>query len=247
MSRRRRASSTDILGLLITLLFLPFTVLFKVLASKSKKKQPAPRPRLTSPPRITVTRVPDTPQRPAQPLHLDIVWTEEFRPPETYQIEYADRFGEFSERTVHLSRKGHLSGHDYVGIYEDGQFKTLRADRILKAVPVSESALASPRPSLRVLPTYSTLLPAWPTPEAVFKIKTISGSRHWTVDLNAYSCTCPEKRTRAQSPSGSLGRVCPHMAEAILANLTPDAGWDPDLIAHISRPDKVSMSAYLGL
>lgn len=180
----------------------------------------------------------------SQPVHLDIVWTEEFNPPETYQIEYADRFGEYSERSIHLSRKGHLNGHDYVGIYEDGKFKTLRADRILKAVPVSK--VAGARPSLRVLPSYSKILPAWPTSDALFKIKQTAGTRHWTVNLNTYSCTCPEKRLRLDSPEGSLGRVCPHMAEAILQNISIDAGWDPDIIAFLSDCHKVSMSGYIG-
>jgi hypothetical protein len=242
MSRRRKDPTTAIIGLFINLLMLPFVLFAKLSAGSRKRKWKSTAPRRTDG-ASALNRSGGPPQR-QQEAQLDITWVEHFNPPEAYRIEYADRYGEFSERVVHLARKGHYHGNDYLGIYEDGKFKTLRADRILK---VEWSGDSAPRSSLRVLPSESTTLPVWSLPNAVYKIKQTTGARNWTVNLNTYTCTCPEKRMRIQlgAADGTLGRVCSHMAQAIMENLPADANWNADILAHISNPRKVSMANFL--
>jgi len=181
----------------------------------------------------------------AQSYALSINWSRHYDPRDQYRIEYADKFGEFSERLVELACTGTYAGNEYAGVFEDGQFKTLRADRILKVEPLVISSPSGRTHPLRVLPTFSTALPVWPVEQAVFRVLQTTGKRHWTVNLNAYSCTCPEKQSRSDYPPGSLGRVCSHMARAILENLPADANWDEDILAWINNPYKVGAANLL--
>lgn len=62
-----------------------------------------------------------------------ILWNALISPPERCRIEYRDRAGHVTERVAHMARRGvGENGREYVGIYDRGQFKTLRTDRILE-------------------------------------------------------------------------------------------------------------------
>jgi hypothetical protein len=66
--------------------------------------------------------------------HSQIAWEDTQEPPVLQRMEYADRYGEYSERMVAVRHfKGsHQNGHEYLGAYDDGTFKSFRKDRILK-------------------------------------------------------------------------------------------------------------------
>lgn len=165
-------------------------------------------------------------------------WTREVQPRERYRIEYADRDGEISLREIVLNKIGTMSGMSYFGVMHQGKFKTLRADRIHMVAQLSTGHDCSIRPQ----PTYATELPQFPVEGAVYKMPTVAAStRTWTVDLNAYTCSCPEKRIRlgfGYEP-GRLGFVCPHMARAILDHLPGEAGWQPELLAFLANPKMI--------
>lgn len=189
-----------------------------------KRKRPAPRA---------------TPGAPKLLRNDDITWTRLLDPRERYRILYQDRDGERSERVIELLRLGNLQGTPYIGVMHQGKFKTLRVDRVLD---VLQQLSTGHDPSLRRQPVYADRLPAFPVANARYKIPTVAVSnRTWTVDLNAYTCTCPEKRIRLGFgyDSGQLGFVCPHMARAILDNLPPDAGWSDDLLNFLRDPRRV--------
>jgi hypothetical protein len=129
--------------------------------------------------------------------------------------------------------------HPVPGRHARREFKTLRADRI---VGVLEQISKDHEPSIRPQPTYGTDLPKFPLPNAVYRIPTVAVSnRTWKVDLNLYTCTCPEKRIRfgAGYMPGKIGYVCPHMARAILVKLPAAAGWPPEVLAFLSDPRKM--------
>ena len=242
MGRRRRKQLDPlsfILSLLAALISGIFALIAAILKPKRNKRQIASRDKHEQP----VTMLSDA--HSTGSFQLDIKWEKFYQPPERYQIEYADRWGEFSERTIDLARIGSYQGHDYIGVFEGGQFKSLRADRILKVEkPTTTTTYNS---ELTVIPNYSTKLPEWSTGAAVYRMKSITGNRHWTVDLNRYSCTCPEKRFRTSQgfADGTLGRVCPHMAQAILENLPKNSGWNPELITFLSNPRNVAIGSLL--
>lgn len=161
-------------------------------------------------------------------------------PRERYRIVYIDRNNDRSERTVELLKTGDLKGTPYLGVMEGGRFKTLQTHRV---VEVLDQITTGHDPSIRSQPTYATQLPAFPLANAVYKIPTIAaGNRTWTVDLNAYTCTCPEKRIRSGFgfvPS-QMGYVCPHMARAILDHLPGgSAGWSPEMLGFLSDPRRI--------
>ncbi len=71
--------------------------------------------------------------------HDQITWADTQDPPVDRVVDYADRYGEITERQVavkHFSGT-HANGHQYMGVFEDGHFKTFRLDRILKMTPQS--------------------------------------------------------------------------------------------------------------
>lgn len=68
-------------------------------------------------------------------------------------------------------------------------------------MPLVELELTLPRPE-RDLPAVE----AWST----------SSDATYSVDLNGYSCTCPDFARRSSLPTYSIGRVCKHIAQAIL-------------------------------
>lgn len=249
MARRRNN------GLLVWLIMLPFLfaaglvrLIFRLAdVSKGQKKS---RQRIARDAKVQGRLSRDSAKKSSspkgsQPSALQVNWSRHYDPRDQYRIEYADRFGEFSERVIELACTGSCGGNEYAGIFEDGQFKTLRADRILKVEPLLISSPSGLTHPLHVLPTLKTALPVWPIEQAVFRVPQTSGKRHWTVNLNAYSCTCPESRLRSQYPPGSLGRVCSHMARAILDNLPTDANWDEDIRAWIGNPYKVGAANLL--
>ena len=187
-----------------------------------RSKRPAPRKAAGAP----------------QPLHDKVVWTREITPRERYRIEYIDRDNEVSLREIELLRMGDFSGERYIGVMHAGRFKTLRADRIRMVAQISTGHEAS----LHAQPMYSSELPAFPLPGAIYKMPTIAGNRTWTVDLNAYTCACPEKRIRAAMGyvPGRLGWICPHMARAILDYLPAGSpGWTDELLRFLADPRKI--------
>jgi len=189
-------------------------------------KRPAPRKAPGAPPSLKDT----------------VTWTRIVEPRERYRIVYRDRDNAMTERTIELQKVGHSGDTEYFGVMHAGKFKTLRVDRV---VSVMEQLTTGHESSIRPQPTYSTQLPAWPFAGAVFKISQTAASRHnrtWTVDLNHYTCSCPEKRIRTGMgyEPGQLGYVCDHMAKAILANLSADAaGWPPELLNFLRNPRKI--------
>lgn len=171
-------------------------------------------------------------------INDDIDWTRIVEPRERYRIEYVDSDGAVSLREIELQKIGTRSGFTYYGVMHAGKFKTMRADRFRMVAQLSTGH----NPSIRSQPTYATELPKFPVPGAVYKMPTIAAStRTWTVDLNVYTCSCPEKRIRSGMgyEPGRLGFVCPHMARAILDHLPREAGWEPELLAFLADPRKV--------
>ncbi|HZL27661.1 MAG TPA: hypothetical protein VFC39_14140 [Acidobacteriaceae bacterium] len=166
-------------------------------------------------------------------------WTRVLDPRESYRIVYIDRDNEQSDRIIDLLKLGDVSGTPYLGVMHQGRFKTLRADRVIGVEQLSSGH----QPSIHAQPTYSTELPQFPLPNAVYKIPTTAVSnRTWTVDLNTYICACPEKRIRSgyNYKPGQLGFVCDHMAKAILANLpSAAAGWPPELLRFLADSRRV--------
>ncbi len=204
---------------------------------------------MPTPPRPSYARKRPAPRKiPGAPALLrsdDITWTRQVEPRERYRVLYIDRDGQRTERVIELLRTGDMGGTPYLGVMHLGKFKTLRADRV---VEVLEQLTAGHAPSIRPLPGYGFNLPKFPLDNALYKVATIAASnRTWTVDLNAYTCSCPEKRIRAgfgYAP-GQLGFVCPHMALAILDHLPADAGWPEELLSFLRDPRRVHIDNLL--
>jgi hypothetical protein len=171
----------------------------------------------------------------------DIVnWTRIVEPRERYRILYQGSDGLRTEREITLSKVGESRGRIYFAVTDRGKPKTFRADHVLE---VLEQLTTGHAPSIHAAPNYATKLPAFPIAGAVYKIGTIAVSnRSWTVDLNKYTCSCPEKRIRSGLgyEPGQVGYVCAHMAKAILEHLpagTP--GWTDELRAFLADPRRI--------
>ena len=148
-----------------------------------------------------------------------------------------------SERSIRLTKTGTYDGKLYLGVFEGGQFKTLRADRVLRVDQLSGGHTQSIKPIL----DYHQELPPWLGLKGSIRVPQSAGTRTWGVHLEGYSCTCPEGRIRAGMgyAPGMLGGVCPHLAKAILANMPPDAAWNPELLLTLADEDKTSIAALL--
>ena len=175
-----------------------------------------------------------------KPVTETVVWTRILDPRETYRVVYVDGDRQRSERVIELQKVGHIDKTEYLGVMHAGRFKTLRRDRV---VEVLEQLSTGHEPSIRSQPTYKTELPPFPLENAEYRIGTTAVSnRRWTVDLNQYTCTCPEKRIRAGAgyKPWQLGAVCDHMAKAITENLPMDSpGWTQELLDFLKDPRKV--------
>ena len=117
----------------------------------------------------------------------------------------------------------------------------MRTERVIQ---VLEQLTTGHPSSLHSALTYRTKLPKFPTKAAIYKAPTIAaGNRTWTVDLNLYTCTCPEKRIRSGKgyKPGELGCVCPHIARAVLDHLPAECGseWIAELRSFLSDPRKM--------
>jgi hypothetical protein len=179
----------------------------------------------------------------------DITWTRildgKTTPRERYRIVYIDNEAQRSERLIELQKLGEVKGVPYLGVMHAGKFKTLRADRV---VEVLEQITTGHPPSIKPWRQldYSVQLPPFPLDNALYKVGTIASSnRTWTVDLNRYTCTCPEQRIRrgfGYTP-GQLGFVCPHVAKAILehlpAHLQSTISWPEELVSFLRDPRRV--------
>ncbi len=189
-----------------------------------RRSRPAPRRASGAPPNITDT----------------VTWTREITPRERYSILYQDRDGVPSVREVELLRTGESQGKQYLGVMHEGKFKSLRADRVLQ---VLEQLTTGHPSSIVAALSYRSELPPFPVEGAAYRVPTIAVSnRTWTVDLNRYMCTCPEKRRRGAKgyKPGQLGFVCPHIAGAILAHLPAnDTTFTPELLAFLSDRRKI--------
>jgi hypothetical protein len=179
-----------------------------------------------------------------RPLTGEVIWTRIVEPRERYRITYRDKQGHLTERNIELQKIGHTPagpGHgqtEYFGVMHEGRFKTFRVDGVISVI---EQLTAGHESSIRPAPSYSSELQPFPLPNAQYRIATIKDpNRRWTVDLNLYTCTCPEKRIRGQvgyTPP-QLGAICPHVAKAILENAPP--GWlSPELQSFLANPRKV--------
>ena len=174
----------------------------------------------------------------------DIVWTRTVDSRERYRILYLDRDGKQTERTIELQKIGHRGGAPYLGVMHEGVFKTFRTDRVLA---VLEQLTTGHDPSIVAAVTYRTQLPHFPVSGLKVRVPTTHAHnpaerKAWTVDLDVYTCTCPESRKRGGKgyKPGQLGYVCDHMAKAILASLPSDApGWTPELRSFLADPRKV--------
>ena len=188
------------------------------------RSRPAPRKAAGKPPQISDT----------------VTWTRKVDPHERYSILYQDRDGATSIREIELTKTGDSKGVAYLGVMHEGKFKTMRVERVLK---VLEQLTTGHPSSIHEALTYRSELPAFLVAGAVFHVPTIAvGKRTWTVDLNRYTCTCPEKRRRAAKgyKPGQLGYVCPHIARAILDHLPADTtAFTPELRAFLSDPRKI--------
>jgi hypothetical protein len=171
-----------------------------------------------------------------------VTWTQIVEPHEFYRIVYCDRHGELSERTIELMKIGHTGDISYYWVLHEGKGKSLRADRVVSVV---EQITTGHPARIRVLPNYSTTLPAFPLEKAVFRVpQSANPRRTWGVDLNSYTCTCPEGRVRSSSGyiAGQLGFCCPHTAQAILTHLPPDAEWPPDILDFLRSAHRTSIA-----
>ena len=170
----------------------------------------------------------------------NVTWTRTVQPHERYSILYQDRDGATSIREIELTKMGYSQGVEYLGVTHEGKFKTMRVDRVLQ---VLEQLTTGHPSSIHAALTYRTQLPPFPIEDAVFRVPTVAvGNRTWTVDLNHYTCTCPEKRRRSGKgyKPGQLGYVCPHVARAILDHLPAECGiFTPELHAFLSDPRKI--------
>jgi hypothetical protein len=74
--------------------------------------------------------------------HAQIAWEDTQDPPLWHNIQYADRYGEYSKRRVAVKHfKGiHANGNEYLGAFENGKFKSFRRDRII-SIEQSHGAL----------------------------------------------------------------------------------------------------------
>ena len=189
-----------------------------------KRSRPAPR---------------NAPGRPQQ-ISDTVTWTRIVTPHERYSIVYQDRNGDRSIREIELTKMGDSQGTAYLGVHHEGKFKTMRVDRILQ---VLEQITTGHPSSIQAALNYRSELPPFPIEGAVYRVPTIAaGTRTWTVDLNRYTCTCPEKRVRAGKgyKPGQLGFVCPHIARAIVDHLPAESGdFTPGLRAFLSDPRRV--------
>ncbi len=237
----------NMLGQLAGLLLRPFRHRDEPTLSLTPITPPQPSSSYTSNPlKLTPAEQAEPSDRPflqyrQQNMNLDndVDWFEVFDPPQRYQIEYADRNGEHSVREVFLAKKGRYARHVYLGVYDKGRFKTFRRDHILKMEAIGHDGTRSNSRTAH----QRTSLPQWPAENAVFRIAQTVGTKRWTVNLNEYTCTCPEKRTRAGRgcPPKMLGMVCPHMAQAILENLPADANWPPEIISYLKDPESLKL------
>ncbi len=175
------------------------------------------------------------------PIADNIVWDREIQPRERYRIEYIDRDDQVSVREIELHRLGHMDQLQYLGVLDTGRFKTMRLDRIHAVEQLSFGH----DPSIRPSPTYQTMLPAFPLADAVHRMPTLKGSRTWLVNLNDYTCACPERRIRVGMGyvPGQLGHVCPHLARAILDFLPPalhgSSAWPSELLSFLADPKRM--------
>ncbi len=189
---------------------------------------------------------------PAAPTHMlrseDIDWTRTVQPRERYRILYLDRNGEQTERTIELQRIGHRHETPYLGVMDEGVFKTMRTDRVLAVLDQFTTGHA---PSIFAAVTYATTLPHFPVTGCKVRVPTThahnpDARKAWTVDLDAYTCTCPERRRREPKgyTPGKVGAVCDHLAKAILAKLPipPPAEWTPNLIEFLRNPQNTALS-----
>jgi len=80
----------------------------------------------------TIINIGGAPDLEAHRSHLpEITWVHEFKPPEKCVIQYVDAGGAHTERHVYMARRGlATNGREYIGVYEDGKFKTFRTDRV---------------------------------------------------------------------------------------------------------------------
>lgn len=208
---------------------------------------------------------------PPRRIHDEVTWTRTLggpgeAPRELYLIRYLGSDNIETERTVELLKVGHILSPNggqqqgYLGVNDlsdAGRFKTLRTDRVTAVLAQLTQGHA---PSIRAYPTYRTRLPGFPVAGAVYKVpQTANPARFWTVDLNAWTCTCPERRQRTARgyKPGDLGFVCNHMAQAILDHLPatqvsgaefPRNGiggkgcaWTAELLIFISDPRRVHL------
>lgn len=193
-----------------------------------KHKRPAPR--TTAPGKFDRSKLmkPD-----------DVTWTRVVDPRERYRIVYCDSNGQRDERTIELLKIGEREGTPYLGVIEKGKPKTMRQDRV---VEVLEQLTTGHEPSIRAALKYADRLPAFPVAQAIHRVpQTARPTSKWTVDLNAYTCSCPEKRIRSGFgyEPGQLGFVCSHIARALLEHLPADAGWSPDLLTFLRDPRRI--------
>jgi len=171
--------------------------------------------------------------------HDDVNWTRIVDPRERYRIIYEDRDGQREERTIELQKIGDLEGTPYLGVMHQGKFKTLRAGRV---VEVLEQLTTGHEPSLRAALKYADRLPAFPIARALYRIpQTARPTSKWTVDLNAYTCSCPEKRIRSGFgyEPGQLGFVCSHVARAILEHLPAATAWPEEVLTFLRDPRRI--------
>lgn len=179
-----------------------------------------------------------------RPITDDIQWTRQLDPPESYEITYADSKGDVTTRVIDLRRIGRQAGIEYLGAIDRGKFKTFRAENVRTVRQLT----AGHPPSIVAFPviSYVDRLPAFPVSGAVYRIPTTAVSkRRWTVDLNRYTCSCPERRIRGAAgyEPGQLGFVCLHMSRAILEHLPKDANWPPALLHFLGSRIRVHIDS----
>lgn len=169
----------------------------------------------------------------------DVDWSRIIDPPERYRILYQDRHGKRTERVIELRKIGIYDGSPYYGVMHLGQPKTFRCDRV---IAVLEQLTEGHECSIEPAPDYSTQLPKFPVANAQYKVpQTARPDRNWSVDLNLYTCSCPEQRIRREFGygPGDLGFTCSHMARAILDHLPAEANWPPALLLFLRNPRRI--------
>jgi hypothetical protein len=171
----------------------------------------------------------------------DITWTEIIDFPVARPLEYLNEQDEYSSQIVSTAKRGFCaSGIVHIGLHDGDLLHTFPADRLLTKLP---TLTGKGYHAMNMRQLMRLKLPRWKNSIKVVKIPNASGKRRWTVNLDSYTCTCPERiRRSSRFEQGQLGMACPHVVMAIRENLEDFSPWPKEIIGYLNRHDAGSRS-----